>query len=93
MGCGGCGHRRDISIQVNRNNLKPSQLPNTMQQQIKQPNQVSNNNKYVMTNTKICPICKSVMRSLHKYDKNIQRVIRNWYCTNPNCHNSKDNIQ
>jgi len=41
------------------------------------------------SNSKTCPICRSVMRSLHKYDKSVKKVIKNWYCSKPSCPNSK----
>lgn len=40
-----------------------------------------------------CPMCQSPMRSLHRYDKNIRKVIRSWYCSKPTCQNSKGSVQ
>jgi hypothetical protein len=42
-----------------------------------------------MQGKQICPICRSVMRSLHKFDKSVKKVIKSWYCTKPSCPNSR----
>ena len=75
MGCSSCGKRRK-SIQIKRPG--PS---------------VPRNGTYLSKGTgddkKLCPMCRSVMRSLHKYDKSVKKVIKSWYCSKPSCPNSK----
>jgi hypothetical protein len=74
MGCGGCGKRRKQAIQIKR------PVPITATGII---NRSGDGGK------KLCPICRSVMRSLHKYDKSIKKVVRSWYCTRASCPNSR----
>lgn len=80
MACGSCG-RRKSSIQVKR----PS--PIIARGIVPRTTGMSGTN--VNDGKKLCPMCRSVMRSIHRYDKSIKRVIRNWYCTKPSCSNSK----
>lgn len=53
----------------------------------------SNTNKISVnikrTNENICPMCRSVMKSLHRFDKSIKKVLKSWYCTKPSCPNSR----
>jgi len=75
MGCGSCGKRKK-AIQVRR----PGPVA---------PKTGSVSRTTGASGAKLCPMCRSVMRSLHKYDKSIKRVVRTWYCTKPSCSNSK----
>jgi len=75
MGCSSCGKRRKSAIQIKR------QGPVTPA--------VGSISRSTDAGKKICPMCRSVMRSIHKYDKSIKKVIKNWYCSKPSCPNSR----
>ena len=77
MGCSGCGKRKR-SIQI----VRPGPIT-------PKSGTVSRSSD---AGKKLCPICRSVMRSLHKYDKSVRKVIRTWYCTKSNCPNSRGSI-
>jgi len=81
MGCSGCGKRKR-SIQIKR----PGPITPKM------GGKVSRTNVNINSGKKMCPICRSVMRSIHKYDKSIKKVVRSWYCTKPSCPNSKGSV-
>lgn len=51
--------------------------------------QIKRANTNATQGKQICPICRSVMRSLHKFDKSVKKVIKSWYCTKPSCPNSR----
>lgn len=73
MGCGGCGKRKR-AIQIKR--------PEPITPQTGSVSRADGGKK-------LCPVCRSVMRSLHKYDKSVRKVIRSWYCTRASCPNSR----
>lgn len=74
MGCSGCGKRRKNAVRIKR----PEPI-----------NVNQKTTKYSRTPGKLCPICRSPMRSIHKYDKSIKKVTRKWYCVKSSCPNSK----
>jgi len=76
MGCSKCGRKRSIQIK------RPGAITPRATGRV---SRVTGSG----SEKKLCPMCRSVMRSLHKYDKSIKRVIKTWYCTKPSCPNSK----
>jgi hypothetical protein len=81
MACGGCGKRR--SIQVQRPTIRNGV---TIQQPVTQDGVTR---MMPVMDQKLCPMCRSIMRSLHRYDKSINKVVKGWYCTKPSCANSR----
>lgn len=82
MACGGCGKNRkkaQSKISIYRNDKK---LPNSSRNTNWKPNTIKTGN--IQT---YCPMCKSIMRVMNKYDSSARVIIKKYACPNPSCNN------
>lgn len=82
MGCGGCGKKRaqeKNKITVYRNQPR---VPNTGNAKVWKPA-----SRDVHGPRAVCPVCKTQMRLINKYDKDKRIVVKKHECPNPTCAN------
>lgn len=83
-GCGGCGSRRNrekSKIEIYRNTKK---LPNDRSSPtVWKPATRDMGNSH----SALCPICRTPMRVINKYDKHAKITVKQRSCPNPQCSN------
>ena len=83
MGCGGC-HKKSIYT-------KTTQSVKTIQQKPIQTTNKTNwkpaTSRQISNQYSLCPLCKSVLRIINRFDSNSRIVIKTYECSNPKCTN------
>lgn len=74
MACGGCSKKRKGIIAQSIKSPRPKQTRNPVRMQ-------------TTNGLKPCPLCKTPMKFIHRYDKELNTVIKKYICQNAACGN------